>query len=132
MESSGTLRSGSDTTDSATVQYFHAADAARVAFRQIGAGRPVLLIHGFFSNAVINWVKYGHAEKIAAQGFRVILPDLRGHGESARPHDPAAYPRDVLTDDADMADSFGGTRWWRSRPISRALFDDRFSCHRSR
>jgi len=31
--------------------------------------------------------------------FRVIMPDLRAHGDSARPHDAAAYPPDVLTDD---------------------------------
>ena len=33
-------------------------------------------------------------------GFRVIMPDLRAHGQSGAPHDPAAYPRDVLVDDA--------------------------------
>jgi pimeloyl-ACP methyl ester carboxylesterase len=27
------------------------------------------------------------------------MPDLRGHGDSARSHDPAAYPPDVLADD---------------------------------
>jgi pimeloyl-ACP methyl ester carboxylesterase len=27
------------------------------------------------------------------------MPDLRGHGDSAKPHDAAAYPRDVLADD---------------------------------
>jgi len=27
------------------------------------------------------------------------MPDLRGHGDSAKPHDPAAYPRDALADD---------------------------------
>ncbi len=32
-------------------------------------------------------------------GFRVIMPDLRGHGDSAKPHDPAAYPPDALADD---------------------------------
>src|SRR3546814_11078338 len=32
-------------------------------------------------------------------GFRLILPDLRGHGESGKPHDPAAYPPDALTED---------------------------------
>jgi pimeloyl-ACP methyl ester carboxylesterase len=36
---------------------------------------------------------------IAAKGFRVIMPDLRAHGHSARPHDPAAYPPDVLMRD---------------------------------
>jgi pimeloyl-ACP methyl ester carboxylesterase len=63
------------------------------------ARRPLLLIHGFFSTADVNWIKYGHAERIAARGFRVLMPDLRAHGDSAKPHDPAAYPPDVLADD---------------------------------
>jgi pimeloyl-ACP methyl ester carboxylesterase len=79
--------------------FFEARDGAQLAYRELGAGRPVVLIHGFFSTAAVNWVRYGHAEKIAASGFRVIMPDLRGHGDSAKPHDPAAYPPDVLTDD---------------------------------
>lgn len=79
--------------------FFEARDGVRLAYRELGAGRPVVLIHGFFSTATVNWVRYGHAEKIAASGFRVIMPDLRGHGDSAKPHDPAAYPPDVLTDD---------------------------------
>ncbi|HEY6916592.1 MAG TPA: alpha/beta fold hydrolase [Allosphingosinicella sp.] len=65
----------------------------------MGEGRPVLLIHGYFSNAFVNWIRYGHAARIAAEGFRVIMPDLRAHGESDKPHDPAAYPRDILADD---------------------------------
>src|SRR5580693_10408611 len=80
-------------------QFFSARDGARLAFRELGEGRPVVLIHGFFSTAMVNWVRYGHAERIAGQGFRVIMPDLRGHGDSAKSHDPAAYPPDVLTDD---------------------------------
>jgi len=36
---------------------------------------------------------------LAAAGYRVILPDLRGHGDSGGPHDPACYPPDVLIDD---------------------------------
>ncbi len=80
-------------------QFFQARDGARLAYRELGRGRPVVLIHGFFSTAMVNWVRYGHAEKIAAAGLRVIMPDLRGHGDSARSHDRAAYPPDVLTDD---------------------------------
>jgi pimeloyl-ACP methyl ester carboxylesterase len=74
-------------------------DGARLAYREMGEGRALVLIHGFFSTALVNWVRYGHAAKIAARGYRVIMPDLRGHGDSARPHDPAAYPPDVLADD---------------------------------
>jgi pimeloyl-ACP methyl ester carboxylesterase len=81
------------------VHYFQGRDGARLAYHELGEGRPVVLIHGFFSTALVNWVRYGHAAKIAAQGYRVIMPDLRGHGDSARPHDPAAYPPDVLADD---------------------------------
>jgi pimeloyl-ACP methyl ester carboxylesterase len=65
----------------------------------MGEGRPLVLIHGYFSTAMVNWVRYGHAEKVAAKGYRVIMPDLRGHGDSAKPHDPTAYPRDALADD---------------------------------
>ncbi|AXJ97066.1 alpha/beta hydrolase [Sphingomonas sp. FARSPH] len=65
----------------------------------MGEGRPVVLIHGYFSNAEVNWIKYGHAARIADRGFRVIMPDLRGHGASDRPHDPAAYPPDALMRD---------------------------------
>lgn len=65
----------------------------------MGEGRPLVLIHGLFSNAFTNWVRYGHAARLADAGFRVIMPDLRAHGESAKPHDRAAYPPDILADD---------------------------------
>jgi pimeloyl-ACP methyl ester carboxylesterase len=61
-----------------------------------------VLIHGFFSTATDNRVRCGHAARIAARGYRVVMPDLRGHGDSAKPHDAAAYPPDVLADD-DLA-----------------------------
>jgi pimeloyl-ACP methyl ester carboxylesterase len=81
------------------VRHFRARDGVELAYREIGVGRPVVLIHGYFSTATVNWIKYGHAARIAARGYRVILPDLRAHGDSAKPHDPAAYPPDVLADD---------------------------------
>ena len=79
--------------------YFLGRDGARLAYREMGEGRPVVLIHGFFSTAMVNWVRYGHAATIAGLGYRVVMPDLRGHGNSAKPHDASAYPRDVLADD---------------------------------
>ena len=78
---------------------FSGADGVELAWHEIGEGRPVVLIHGLFSNAETNWIKFGHAALIAGRGFRVIMPDLRAHGTSAGPHDPAAYPKDILADD---------------------------------
>lgn len=78
---------------------FASFDGTELAWHELGEGRPVVLLHGFFSDAATNWIKYGHAAAIAARGFRVIMPDLRAHGMSAKPHDAAAYPLDVLARD---------------------------------
>ena len=81
------------------VHRFASFDGEEIAYRELGEGRPIVLIHGFFSTATVNWLRYGHAARIAAEGYRVIMPDLRGHGDSTRSHDPAAYPKDALADD---------------------------------
>jgi pimeloyl-ACP methyl ester carboxylesterase len=82
---------------------FAVADGTEISVKEIGpessGGRPLILIHGYFSDAETNWIKYGHAALLAEAGFRVIMPDLRAHGESGKPHDPAFYPKDVLADD---------------------------------
>jgi pimeloyl-ACP methyl ester carboxylesterase len=80
-------------------EHFTAADGVDLAWHELGEGRPVMLLHGLFSNAFTNWIRYGHAAAIAAKGFRVIMPDLRAHGESGKPHDPAFYPPDILASD---------------------------------
>jgi pimeloyl-ACP methyl ester carboxylesterase len=82
-----------------TTWHFEAADGVQLAVHEVGEGRPLVLIHGYFSEADTNWIRYGHAALLAAAGFRVIMPDLRAHGESGKPHDPALYPKDVLADD---------------------------------
>lgn len=86
-----------------THQYFTASDGARLAYQIVGEGndRDVLLIHGLFSSGTVNWIKFGHAQKLADAGFRVIVPDLRAHGESAAPHNPASYPDDILARDME-------------------------------
>lgn len=86
-------------TDIPPPQFFKSRDGLDLAWRELGEGRPLILIHGYFSNAEVNWLRYGHARRIADAGFRVIMPDLRAHGDSARPHDPAAYPPDILAED---------------------------------
>ena len=79
-----------------TLHHWTASDGVDLAYHALGEGRPVVLLHGLFSDAVMNWVKFGHAAKLAAAGHRVIMPDLRAHGASGKPHDPAVYPPGVL------------------------------------
>ena len=82
-----------------TTHRFTASDGVELAWHELGEGRAVVLLHGLFSNADMNWLRFGHAAEIAGRGLRVIMPDLRAHGASAAPHDPAAYPPDVLARD---------------------------------
>ena len=79
---------------------FHGGhDGARLAVHRLGRGRPVLLLHGLFSSAEVNWIKFGTAARLAEAGFECVMPDLRAHGQSDAPHDAAAYPHDVLVED---------------------------------
>jgi len=76
-----------------------ASDCVELAYRETGEGRPVILLHGLFSDAQMNWINFGTAERIAAAGFRVVMPDLRAHGLSGKPHQPEHYPRGILAHD---------------------------------
>ena len=59
----------------------------------------MLLLHGLFSSAQVNWIKYGTAEKLAEADLECIMPDLRAHGQSEALHEADAYPPDVLVGD---------------------------------
>ncbi len=82
-------------------EIFEGFGGAKLALHRLGSGRPVILLHGLFSSADMNWIKFGHAQQLAGAGFEVLMPDLRAHGESPAPHDAAAYPADVLVRDAE-------------------------------
>jgi pimeloyl-ACP methyl ester carboxylesterase len=82
-----------------TLHRWAASDGVELAWHEEGEGRPVILLHGLFSDAQMNWINFGHADRIAAAGFRVIMPDLRAHGLSAKPHEAAAYPHAILVRD---------------------------------
>jgi pimeloyl-ACP methyl ester carboxylesterase len=81
------------------LHHWNASDGVQLAFRELGQGKPVILLHGLFSDANVNWIKFGQADRIAARGFRVIMPDLRAHGMSAKPHEPEHYPPGILARD---------------------------------
>ena len=61
-------------------------------------GYPLLLIHGFPETKRI-W--YRNIGPLAGAGFEVIVPDLRGFGDSDLSadgfYDPAAYAKDLYT-----------------------------------
>jgi pimeloyl-ACP methyl ester carboxylesterase len=82
-----------------TTHHFAASDGVQLVWHELGEGRAVLLLHGLFSSADMNWIRFGHAAEIASRGFRVIMPDLRAHGQSAAPHEEASYPPDILARD---------------------------------
>jgi pimeloyl-ACP methyl ester carboxylesterase len=77
---------------------FSGRDGLELSYRELGQGRPLVLLHGFTADST-QWTDHGPAAALAERGRRVVLPDLRGHGDSAKPHDPAAYPPDALADD---------------------------------
>ncbi len=82
--------------NASAIHYWTASDGVKLAWREMGEGRPVVLLHGLFSDGVTNWIKFGAAEAVAEAGFRVIMPDLRAHGLSDRPHDRALYSDGIL------------------------------------
>ncbi len=79
-----------------TIHHWTASDGVDLAYRELGEGRAVVLVHGLFSDGVTNWIKFGAAERLVEAGFRVIMPDLRAHGLSGKPHDPALYHDGIL------------------------------------
>ena len=43
------------------IHHWTASDGVELAWHEMGEGRPVVLLHGLFSDAQINWIKFGHA-----------------------------------------------------------------------
>lgn len=76
-------------------------DGRPIHVTSMGEGRPLLLLHGLFSNADTNWIRYGTARRLMEDGYRLIMPDFRGHGQSAAPVEPDAWPDDVLAQDIE-------------------------------
>jgi len=87
----------------------------RLFYRDVGAGRPVVLVHGWTMSHQV----WDRQVQHLARRYRVILPDLRGHGDSDKPvgdYSPARHAADLgaLLEQLDVHDatllgwSFGG------------------------
>ncbi|RCL04078.1 MAG: Hydrolase or acyltransferase [Candidatus Tokpelaia sp. JSC189] len=81
------------------MQFFY-HDGFRLAFQDDGQGEPILLIHGFASSILVNWVASNWFKTLVDAGYRVIAIDNRGHGYSSKSYNPAAYTLDLMADDA--------------------------------
>ena len=81
-----------------------ATDGVPLATYQFGddPDAPVVLaVHGFSSSAVDNWVNTGWVRDLGRAGFRVIAYDQRGHGQSGKPREAAAYSTRQLVADLE-------------------------------
>jgi Predicted hydrolases or acyltransferases (alpha/beta hydrolase superfamily) len=76
------------------------SDGVEIAYLDQGAGDPILLIHGFASNTMVNWVDTGWVRFLTGNGFRVISIDNRGHGRSQKLHRVEDYGAPVMAEDA--------------------------------
>lgn len=86
-----------------------APDGVKIATYDFGdpEAPTVLAVHGFASSAILNWQASGWVRDLLRAGYRVIAIDQRGHGQSDKPHDPAAYTMAALTADVlEVLDTF--------------------------
>lgn len=91
-------------------------DGVDIHYEVIGNGPPVLLLHGFPDSGRL-WRHQVPA--LTDAGFRVIVPDMRGYGSSAKPTDVDAYnilhlvsdAGAVLTDAGVMSSHVVGHDW---------------------
>lgn len=70
---------------SAAANHTTACGRCRIAWKQWGAGPPLVLLHGDAGS----WTHWIRNVLVLARRFRVIVPDLPGYGDSGSPDEPA-------------------------------------------
>ena len=70
-----------------------------ISYIDEGTGEPIVLVHGFASTKEVNWVSTAWVSTLTRAGRRVIALDNRGHGQSSKLYDPAAYHTDRMAND---------------------------------
>lgn len=82
--------------------YFE-ANGVRLHYVEAGRGTPVILLHGLACDPVVNWMLPRLFQKLSRR-YRVIALDLRGHGRSDKPCDPALYGLELVEDVVRLMD----------------------------
>ncbi len=63
-------------------------EGVRIFYEVVGDGPPLVLQHGMMMS-LRRWSMAGYVDALKSK-YRLILIDARGHGQSDKPHDPAA------------------------------------------
>jgi len=116
------------------MDYFQ-SDGLRLAYRVVGEGAPIVLVHGFASTHEVNWVATGWSRALVDAGRRVIMADGRGHGLSEKTHDAADYTLEAMAGDVIAlmdhlgepgADLMGYSMGGMVSLVAAGLYPDRF------
>jgi pimeloyl-ACP methyl ester carboxylesterase len=83
-------------------EFVTAPDGVALAYERLGEGPAIVLVHGFGSSRVQNWKSTGWYGALTQAGFSIAAMDCRGHGDSGKPHDPAAYGHARMAEDVTM------------------------------
>ncbi len=83
-----------------TLSGYADSDGLQIYYEQVGAGPPMVLVHGWGADTQSNWVHTGWLDALKKHR-RLVSIDVRGHGKSDKPHELAPYSytamsRDVL------------------------------------
>ena len=79
------------------------ANGVRIHYVDAGQGEPVILVHGLYSSAFINWQMPGTFKELARH-YRVIAFDNRGHGQSGKPQGRDQYGVEMCNDIVRLMD----------------------------
>ena len=93
-------------------------DGVDIYYEVHGSGPPLLLTHGYSSTSAM-W--QGQIEALSKH-HKLVLWDMRGHGQSDYPDDPAAYSEALtVADMAALLDEVGADERDRRRAFARRL-----------
>ncbi|XP_070554463.1 bifunctional epoxide hydrolase 2-like [Ptychodera flava] len=85
--------------------YINTRDGLRIHFVEIGEGPAVICCHGFPES----WYSWRYQiPALALAGYRVIVPDMRGYGDSSSPPEIEQYSHEKICGDLiDLLDTLG-------------------------
>ena len=89
------------------------SNGVKISYIDQGKGEGVVLLHGFSGSASEMWGNSPFATQllsVLAAEYRVIAPDLRGHGKSDKPHDLGKYGFEMAEDVTRLLDHLRITR----------------------